>query len=344
MAEHNIKLASVVVLTCNGREHLEECLGSLKDQTYKALEVVLVINGSNDGSADFVRRRFGDFVRIIELPENIGYTGGNNVGLRAARGRYLALLNDDTRLHSDWLKNMVESLEKQADYGMAACKILSYYHPEIIDNVGHIFCRDGTFRGRGRLEEDRGQYDREEEVLSPSGCAFLVRREALDEVGLLDDDFFIYGEDADLSLRIRLAGWKVVYVPSSIVYHKYSATTGAYSPFKAFLVERNRIWLTVKNFPPGALLMAPVYASLRMIYQIYGVLAGKGAAGEFARQYSPLSLLGILIKAHLAALAGAPMMWRKRLKINRIKKVSNREFYGWLKKFRLSAKELALKN
>jgi len=91
------------------------------------------------------------------------------------------------------------------------------------------------------------------------------------------------------------------------------------------------------------LLMVPVYAAARMIYQAYGVIAGKGAAGEFARQYSPLELLGILIKAHLAALAGAPMMWRKRLKINRMKKVSNREFYCWLKRFRLSAKELALK-
>ncbi len=336
-------LASVVVLTCNGLEHLEECLDSLKAQTYPELEVILVINGSKDGSTDYARKRFGDFVRIIELPENIGYTGGNNVGLRVARGEYLALLNDDTRLHPDWLGKMIEALEKQPDYGMAACKILSYYQPENIDNVGHIFYRDGTFRGRGRLEKDRGQYDREEEVLSPSGCAFLVRRAALDKVGLLDDDFFIYGEDADLSLRIRLAGWKVVYVPSSIVYHKYSPTTGPYSPFKPFLVERNRIWVTIKNFPPGALLMAPVFAGLRMIYQSYGVLVGKGAAGEFARQYSSLSLLGILIKAHLAALAGAPMMWRKRLKINRQKKVNNREFYGWFKRFSLSAKELALK-
>ncbi|MEA1927151.1 MAG: glycosyltransferase family 2 protein [Candidatus Auribacterota bacterium] len=338
-----MRLASVVVLTCNGREHLEECLGSLKDQSYPELEVILVINGSDDGSADFVRGRFGDFVRIIELPENIGYTGGNNAGLRVARGEYLALLNDDTRLDPDWLKNMVEVLDRRSDYGMSACKILSYYEPDIIDNVGHIIYRDGTFRGRGRLEKDRGQYDREEEILSPSGCAFLVRREALDKVGLLDADFFIYGEDADLSLRIRLAGWKVVYVPSAIVYHKYSATTGAYSPFKAFLVERNRIWLTIKNFPPGALFLSPVFAVLRMIYQSYGVLAGKGAAGEFSRQYSSFSLLGILVKAHLAALAGAPMMWRKRLSINRIKKVSNREFYDWLKRFSLSAKELALK-
>ena len=338
-----MKLVSIIVLTCNGKEHLEECLSALKVQTYPCLEVILVVNGSEDSSADFVREQFGDFVRIIELPENIGYTGGNNTGLQAARGEYTALLNDDTRVDPNWLEAMVKALEKRPGYGMAACKILSYYRPEIIDNVGHIFYRDGTFRGRGRMEIDQGQYEREEEVLSPSGCAFLVRKEALDEVGFFDDNFFIYGDDAELSLRIRLAGWKVLYVPGAIVYHKYSATTGAYSPFKAFLVERNRIWLTIKYFPPGALLLAPVYAALRMILQAYGVLTGKGAAGEFARQYSSISLLGILIKAHLAALSGAPRMWRKRLQINRLKKISNRDFYDWFKRFGLSAKELALK-
>ena len=165
----NPPLASIIVLTCNGREHLEECLNALKAQTYPRLEVILVINGSEDGSAEFVRERFGDFARIIELPENIGYTGGNNTGLRAARGEYIALLNDDTRVDPNWLRAMVEALIDRPGYGLAACKILSYYRPEIIDNVGHIFYRDGTFRGRGRLEVDRGQYDGEEEVLSPSG-------------------------------------------------------------------------------------------------------------------------------------------------------------------------------
>jgi GT2 family glycosyltransferase len=336
-------LVSVVVLTCNGREHLEECLGSLLEQTWPGREIILVVNGSTDGSADLVRRRFGETVRVIELPENIGYTGGNNAGLRAARGDYVAVLNDDTRTDPRWLEAMVETLQRRPDCGLAACKILSYREPEIIDNVGHLMYRDGTFRGRGRLERDRGQYDREEEVLSPSGCAFLVRKAALDEAGLFDEDFFIYGDDADLSLRVRLAGWKAVYVPSALVYHKYSATTGAYSPFKAFLVERNRIWLTVKCFPPGPLIQAPVFAAGRILLQVYGVLAGKGAAGAFARQYSAFSLPVILLRAHLAALKGLPRMWKKRRGIHRRKKVSNREFYSWLKRFRLTARELALK-
>ena len=337
-------LISIIVLTCNGKEHLEECISALRKQTYSRTEIILVDNGSRDGSAEFVRRRFKASVRVVELSENIGYTGGNNAGIRAARGEYIAFLNDDTRADPRWLEKMYAALEGGPKFGMAAGKIVSYYHPDIIDNVGHLIYRDGTFRGRGRLERDRGQYDQTEEVLAPSGCAFMVRKKILDRVGGFDEDFFIYGDDADLSLRVRLAGWKVIYVPTALVYHKYSATTGAYSPFKAFLVERNRIWLTVKCFPLGALLASPFFVCLRLFFQAYGVVTGRGAAGKYTRQFSALSLLFILIKAHLAALAGLPTMWKKRRKIKSSQKVSNREFYRWLKKFSLSARELALKD
>ncbi len=340
----NNSLVSVIVLTYNGRENLEECLSSLRAQTYLSREIILVINGSEDGSADFVQRRFGASIRVIELADNIGYTGGNNAGIRAARGEYIALLNDDTRVDPNWLEEMVDALESRLDCGMAAGKILSYYHPEIIDNVGHIFYRDGTFRGRGRLETDRGQYDREEEVLSPSGCALLLRKRALDEVGLFDEDFFIYGDDAELSLRLRIAGWKALYVPRAVVYHKYSASTGAYSPFKAFLVERNRIWLTIKYFPPAALCRSPFYAGVRLVFQAYGVLRGKGAAGRLARETSPWQLPLILIKAHLAALAGLGRMWRKRREMDKLRKISRREFYSWFKRFPLPVRELAWKD
>lgn len=338
-----LPVVSVIVLTYNGREHLEECLASLQAQTYLPREIILVINGSEDGSADFVRRRFDHSIRVIELAENIGYTGGNNAGIRSARGEYIALLNDDTRVDSDWLQEMVKALESRPDCAMAAGKILSYYHPEIIDNVGHIFYRDGTFRGRGRLEVDRGQYDREEEVLSPSGCALLFRKKALDEVGLFDEDFFIYGDDAELSLRMRVAGWRARYAPRAVVYHKYSASTGAYSAFKAFLVERNRIWLTIKYFPPGALWMSPFYAGIRLAFQAYGVLRGRGAAGRLARETSPGQLPLVLIRAHIAALAGLGKMWRKRREIDKLRKISRKEFYGWFKRFKLPVRELAWK-
>ncbi|MCX6348166.1 MAG: glycosyltransferase family 2 protein [Candidatus Aureabacteria bacterium] len=280
---------------------------------------------------------------MVVNERNLGYAGGNNAGIRAARGAYIALINNDTRADPAWLSEMIAAMGKDPSCGMAAGKILSYSDPTAIDNVGHVFYRDGTFRGRGRLEIDRGQYDRPEEVLSPSGCALLFRRSALDRVGLFDEEFFIYGDDAELSLRLRLNGWRTLYAPTAVVYHKYSASTGAYSPFKAFLVERNRIWLTIKYFPLGALLLSPVFAVLRMSLQAYGVAARKGAAGRFARQYSAGALVLIALKANLAAAQGLPRMWRKRREMKKLKRVGAAEFNSWFKRFGLSAKELALK-
>ncbi|HPJ72943.1 MAG TPA: glycosyltransferase family 2 protein, partial [bacterium] len=274
--------------------------------------------------------------------KNLGYTGGNNRGIAAARGRYIALINDDTRADSRWLEEMAAVMEAAPGCGMVAGKILSYFDPGTIDNVGHIICRDGTFRGRGRLEKDRGQYDRVEEILSPSGCAMMVRIEALRQCGGFDEDFFIYGDDAELSLRIRLGGWKTYYAPGAVVLHKYSASTGAYSREKAFLVERNRIWLTVKYFPLPALAAAPFFSLGRMALQAYGVVAGRGASGEFVRQYSAGLLLLILVRAHLAALGGIPKMWKKRRRLRRERKVPVSEFYRWLREYGLSLRELAL--
>ncbi len=336
------ELASVVVLTWNGKEHLEECLSALLAQTYPEKEVILADNASTDGTVGFVRERF-PAVRVVAIEKNLGYAGGNNRGIQSARGAYVALINNDTRADPSWLAEMVAAMKADPSCGMVAGKILSYGDRRVIDNVGHVFYRDGTFRGRGRLEIDRGQYDRPEEVLSPSGCALLFRRLALDRVGLFDEEFFIYGDDAELSLRLRLNGWRALYVPTAVVYHKYSASTGAYSPFKAFLVERNRIWLTIKYFPLGSLLRSPVFAVWRMLLQAYGVASRKGAAGRFAREHSAGALALVALKANLAALRGAPGMWRKRREMRALRRVSAAEFNRWFKRFGLSARELALK-
>jgi len=337
-------LVSVVVLTCNGRGHLEECLGSLLEQTWPELEIILVDNGSRDGSAAFARERFGDRVRVLELEKNLGYTGGNNRGIAIARGEYVCLLNDDTRAAPGWVEELLKVMTLRGRCGLAASKILSYYDHEVIDNVGHVIYRDGTFRGRGRLEKDRGQYDRVEEILSPSGCAMMLRKSALDEAGGFDEDFYIYGDDAELSLRLRLAGWEAWTAPAAVVYHKYSASTGAYSPLKAFLVERNRVWLTVKYFPPGALALSPFFLLWRLLFQAYGVLAGKGAAAEFSKTQPAWHLPVLLARAQLSALKGLPKTWKKRRRLRPLRRVPSAEFYRWLRDYGMSARELALKS
>jgi GT2 family glycosyltransferase len=337
-------LVSVIVLNWNGADILEECLLSLKAQTYAPLEVIVVDNGSTDDSVARVKEKFGDSVRLHQNPTNLGFAGGNNVAIRTANGDYIALLNNDATADPRWVEELVEAAEALPGVGMCASKIYSFDQPGILDSAGGLLIYpDGLSRGRGRLERDLGQYEKREEVLLPSGCACLYRRTMLDEIGSFDEDFFAYSDDTDLGLRGRMAGWKCEYVPTAIAYHRYSSTGGRYSKLKAFLAERNRFWVAVKILPLPVLLLSPFYTVWRLILHAYAVFAKRGATGKFTEQYSLGILLLTLFKAYGAAMAGLPKMWRKRRVIQKARKVPRRAVYGWLKHYKIRASELAFK-
>jgi GT2 family glycosyltransferase len=340
----NAPLFSVIILNWNGRHLLEECLSSLRSQTFRDFETIIVDNGSTDGSADWVKEHWAESVFTVELPSNLGFAGGNNAGIRAARGRYVILLNNDTAVDPGWLAAMDVAVRRHQDAGMFTPKILNYYRRDEIDNTGHLIYPDGLARGRDRLEKDDGRFDEEGEVLSPSGCAGCYSRRMLDEIGLLDDAFFAYGEDVDLGLRGRWAGYKCIYVPAAAVYHKYSATSGIYSPKKAFLVERNRLWVLFKNFPVEDILFSPFYTVLRYSLHLKGVWIGKGASGRFTREYSAGALLWVILKAEMAALRGLPEMLRKRHEGRFCRRIGAREFRRLIRRFALTAEEVALKD
>ena len=334
---------SVIVLNWNGVGFLEECLNSLANQSYKFFEIIVVDNGSTDGSLELVKKKFSGSVKLIENGRNLGFSGGNNRGIEAAKGSYILLLNNDAVAEKKWIGELVAAAEKDPGTGMCASKVLSYDSRNIIDNVGHLIYRDGLNRGKGRLEEDRGQYDNEEEIFFPSGCAALYRKEMLDEIGLFDEDFFAYGDDTDIGIRGRLAGWKCIYVPSAIVFHRYSGSSNPYSELKAFYVERNRVWIAIKYFPLTILLLSPYYTFLRFIFQTYGAVSGRGAAGKFTSQYSKIKLISVLFKAYFSALKGLGKVLAKRNEIKSIKKVSDSEVYSWFNRYGISAREIALK-
>lgn len=336
-------LVSVIILNWDGKQFLRGCLGAVLKQTLPSVEIILVDNGSRDGSVEFVRDNYPDSVRIVENNENVGFSEGNNRGIRVSSGKYIAILNNDAEPDPHWLEAMVKIMENHPEAGMCAGKILCANKPGVIDNAGFLIYRDGVVRSRGRLEEDRGQYSKLEETFAPSGCAGLYRREMLDEIGLFDPDFFIYGDDSELGFRGRLAGWKAFFTPEAVVYHIGSATTGAYSPFKAFLVERNRIWFVVKYFPLSYLVLSPFWTLLRFFYQAYGALTHKGAAGKFTEEYSHADLIKTLFKSYWAAFAKLPEMWKKRRRIARLTRVSNREIKSWFTKFGISVRELTLR-
>ena len=171
-------LVSIVIPNWNGKHFLEECLESLKHQTFKDFETILVDNGSTDRSVEFVSERYGDFVRLLQHSKNLGVAAGNNTGIRSSRGRFVIFLNNDTVAQPDWLEKLVAAADgtRRDRVGMWASKIYSYHRPDRIESVGELIYWDGLNRARGQYEKDQGQYDQIEEIFFPPTCGAMFRK------------------------------------------------------------------------------------------------------------------------------------------------------------------------
>jgi GT2 family glycosyltransferase len=324
---------SLIILNRDGEDLLDDCLHSVKQQTFTDFEVIFVDNGSTDGSLDRVQKLLPE-TKCVALKENTGFARGNNLGMEQAEGDFVVLLNNDTQLDERFLEELVRVAESDSRVGMVAPKILNFFERRRIDSVGGlIICRDGLAQGRGRGEQDEGQYDELREILLPSGCAALYRREMLAEIGMFDEEFFIYCEDTDLGLRARWAGWKALSAPRAVVYHKYSGFSGAYSPFKLYLVERNHFLLAAKNFPCWWLVQLPLWSICRYLLMAAAVFSGKGkgAAGQTG------ALLKAFLRGHLAALWRAPAALLRRARPARLR---GTEFARLLRRHHLSLKHM----
>jgi GT2 family glycosyltransferase len=337
-------LLSVIIPNWNGKKFLAECIDSLKGQTFHDFETILVDNGSTDGSAEFAEKRFGEFIRVLRNKENLGFAGGNNIGIREARGEYIVLLNNDTWAEPAWLEELVKATYLNRPIGMWASKVYSYYKRNQIEAVGELIYWDGLNRSRGQYECEEGQYERMEETFFPPGCGGMYRKVIFEEIGLFDEDFFAYGDDAEIGIRARLAGWRCVFVPKAVLYHKNSGSTGQYSPFKAFHVERNRFWITLKYFPLPLLFLSIFFTFYRFALQAYGALTHRGAAGKFTKSYSPFLLIGILLKAYGSGFRYLRRMWKKRKMLRSLRKVSYGEIFSWFRRFGIKATEISFRD
>ena len=337
-------MVSIIIVNWNGRHLLPECLEALIGQTFQDFEVILVDNGSRDNSVAWLEEHYRGRIRIITLLQNTGFGHGNNVGIRASEGELLALINNDVVLAPGWLAAMVECLENNPEAGMIGSKVLNYYRRDEIDNLGHLIYPDGLARGRGRLEKDRGRDAEVEEILFPSACAALYKKSMLLQAGLFDETFFAYCDDTDIGLKGRLLGYTALYCPRAVAYHKYSQSGGAYSATKAFLVERNRIWVLIKLFPLPEILASPWYTFKRYLFQAFGVWRKRGASGRLAEEAGFHTLIEVTLKAYLAAIKGLPHVLQERRAINRIRRVSRRQFRTWLRQYAIPIRELALKD
>jgi len=223
------------------------------------------------------------------------------------------LLNPDAVADPDWLEQILACAARHGDWGVIAARIRNAAAPEILDNVGHRIALDGTVRGRGRGERDHGQYGEERPLLVASGCAMLLNGPAVHRAGGFDERFFCYCDDVELCLRLGLYGYTGWYAPEARVAHHFSAAAGsAFSPFKAYHVERNRYWVIARCFPWPAIPLAFGASVARYLWSAVAAARGRGPGARLASETGPRALVGALARAHRDALLGLPETFRRR--------------------------------
>ncbi|MGV8174365.1 MAG: glycosyltransferase family 2 protein [Methanothrix sp.] len=293
---------SVIVVNFNGKRFMDDCLNSLAAQTYRDYEVIVVDNASKDGSAEHVNSRY-PWARVVRNESNMGSTGGNNSGIREAHGEFIVTLNNDTRVEKDFLEHLIRPMSDES-VGMCGSKMI--FPNGRINSTGLCISRSGAAWDRGVNEEDRGQYDRELEILGPCAGAAIYRKKMLDEIGLFDEDFFIFMEDIDLALRARYAGWRGVYVPEAIAHHLHGATAGVGSDIAVYYGNRNIMWLPFKNYPLQFLILClPWIIGRNLMVLPYYALKGRGRVALKAK-WDGLRGLHAMIKKRKDVLRKVP--------------------------------------
>ena len=336
-------MISVIVVNWNRRELLWASLESLAGQVDAEFEVILVDNGSTDGSVEMAIHNFSTRfpLHVIRNADNRGFCAANNQGIAIARGSLIALLNNDAEADPTWLRELQQACEERSEIGMVASKILVYADPRRIDKVGHLIYPDGQNRGRGSGELDRGQYDHSTDCLWPDGCAAMYRKSMLDEIGGFDEDFFAYADDAELGLRGRIAGWDCVYAPAARVRHHRGTTLGLASTRRLILIERNRVLLVAKLFPWRLVLLNPFYYLLRLSAGALAAWRGQGETNLYPGMRGKARMLWALIRGDCAALVMLPRILLKRKEIARFRKRSDAEIILLLRQYRISLKEIS---
>jgi GT2 family glycosyltransferase len=243
-------LVSVIVLNYNGKQFVDRCMRSLLNTCYPNFEIVLFDNNSKDGSLEFLEETFGadPRIKVIKSKVNLGFALGNNVAVNSARGQYLVFLNCDTEVDSNWLRELVSIIEFDPKIGAAQSKLLQMDRRHF-DSAGDLLYTCGIAFSRGAGEADHGQYEQVEEIFSARGAAVIIRSQVFRNVGMFDPTFVLQLEDLDLCWRIRLHGYKIVFVPKSVVYHKGSASLRKVPREESgFMSQRNRLLMALKNY------------------------------------------------------------------------------------------------
>ncbi|MCF8381285.1 MAG: glycosyltransferase family 2 protein [Bacteroidales bacterium] len=242
-------LISVVTINFNQSEMTNQLLESFKNVTWPSYELIIVDNNSQNNDADHINTNYPN-LRVIRNEKNLGFAGGNNLGIKAAKGEYILFLNNDTEVDPGFLEPMIERFESFRDTGAVSPKIRFFHHPEKIQYAGFSKMSPFTLRmnGFGYGETDKGQYDQGKETEFAHGCAMMVSRKVIEEVGLMPEEYFLYYEEHDWSTTIKKHGYKIFYEPKSLILHKESMSVEKNSILKTYFINRNRVLYMRRNF------------------------------------------------------------------------------------------------
>lgn len=320
-------IVSVVIPNLNGKHWLDRCIPSLLAQTLRPIEIIVVDNGSADGSADWLADTFAE-VRVLRQTENLGFARATNLGIAASHGEFVVMFNNDARAEPDWLEKLVKAMGHDETIGSAACKTLDYDDSALIYSLGDGFLPNGDAFNIARGQRDRPDLPMPRFVFGGSGCTVIYRRSALDRVGLLDEDFFAFHEDVDLNLRLQLAGYRCLYVPEAVAYHVGFATGRKFKERNAFISGRNRWFVLLKNWPWSLWLrFAPQLIWRQAQWAWWGL---KGDQESRARCRGSLDALRYLRRE-----------LRKRREVQRLRRVSARELAEFFKMHEALRRRLA---
>jgi hypothetical protein len=306
---------SVVIPTWNGRQYLAPCLDALRAQLRPADEVIVGDGGSTDGTGEFLQREYPE-VTVVALPENRGFAGTTNAGIRRARGEYIATLNNDTQVHPGWLRALEEALETHPGVGHCGSKMLRADDPSIVDSAGTVYRWDGWAQMIGTGERDDGRFDQQVEVFGACAGAALYRRTLFDEIGLFDEDFFANYEDLDLDFRAQLRGYRCLFVPTARVLHVAGPTRRRLGRRAVFLGFLNNLRVIAKDLPASVIRR-----------HLGAILRGHAAAVRYAFSEGQGATA---LAAYLAAAKEWRALMRKRKAIQAAKRVSDEYIESWL--------------
>ena len=244
--EETIPEVTVIIPNVNGMAYLDGVLSGLECQTVKDFEVILVDNGSRDGSCAFVAASY-PWVHLIELPENFGFCRAVNEGIKASRSPYVLLLNNDIEVTDNFIEEMTAAISQHTNAFSCAARMIQFHDRDKLDDAGNYYCALGWAYARGKGKDIR-TYEKEEKIFASCAGAAIYRRKIFDKIGYFDEEHFAYLEDMDVGYRARINGYENWYAPKAMVYHVGSGTSGSkYNSFKVKLAARNNVYLNYKN-------------------------------------------------------------------------------------------------